>query len=228
MKGVQTWLAGCLALLTMFAPIPAVLASPSPGLLPVADAEPAAGHFLVATRDLNDPNFAQTLVYLVSHGDDGSLGLIVNRASEIDLTEAAPELVPEEKQGHLLHFGGPVGLPMILVLARRDAVVDGMLHVAEGIHISSERPIIEAALAAASTPDNLRFYIGYAGWASGQLDGELLHGSWHVVPGVPEAVFAEDLETLWPHLIERLDPPGIQVETVPESWQPELARKPVM
>ena len=178
-----------------------------------ADSEPGPGKFLVAKRSLGDPNFAQTVVYLVAHGDAGSLGLIVNRASDVSLSEAAPDFPKQQADAYSLFFGGPVGIPMILVLGRGESVVDDMMHVADGVHISSERPVMEAALAAAASPDNLRFYVGYAGWAAGQLRFELERDSWHVVNAGPDAVFSADSASLWRSMIDKLEPIGIQVKS---------------
>ena len=197
-----------------------VVSMPQFGRLAAAEAqtlqpdEAAAGSFLVAQRSLVDPNFAGSVVYLVAHGQGGSLGLIVNRISDVSLDEAAPEF-PERRADYALYYGGPVGLPMILMLGRGEAAVDAMLPVADGVYISSEQPVMQAALSGAAREGDLRFYVGYAGWSTGQLQSELERGSWHLLRADPDAVFAADTRPLWEDLIDRLEPIGIQVKNGP-------------
>jgi len=83
--------------------------------------EPERGMFLVARRALDGPHFGQSVVYLVEHGEDGTLGLIVNRSSDISLSEAVPGIEDKQATAHALYYGGPVGLPMILLLMRSES-----------------------------------------------------------------------------------------------------------
>lgn len=172
---------------------------------------PAAGMFLVATRALDDSHFGRSVVYLLEHGDDGTLGLIVNRPGDSSLLEAVPDLADVGAAAHGLYYGGPVGLPMIMMLARGDRAAEGMAYVVEDVYLSSDRDAMEAALAAGRSASELRFYVGYSGWAGGQLESEFERGSWHLVPGDADTVFSADAEKLWPRLIEQLEPEGIEV-----------------
>ena len=173
---------------------------------------PAQGTFLVATRSLEDPSFGESVVYLVTHGEDGTVSLIVNRRSQLELAETVPDLAGAESTDHRLYYGGPVELSMVMMLTRGELVSEGLFHVSDDVFISSERPVMEATLAAEATSQEMRFYIGYSGWASGQLDSEIARGSWHVVAGDPEVVFAVDSGSVWEWFIEQLEPVGIQVK----------------
>lgn len=184
---------------------------------------PAAGMFLVATRALDDSHFGRTVVYLLDHGDDGTLGLIVNRPGDSNLLEAVPDLADEGAAAHGLYYGGPVGLPMIMMLARGDRAADGLAYVVDDVYVSTDRDVIEAALAAGKSAAELRFYIGYSGWAGGQLETEFERGSWHLVPADTDAVFSADVEGLWQQLIEQLEPEGIQVRRRPFAPEPAIA-----
>ena len=174
--------------------------------------KPAPGMFLVATRALDDYHFGQSIVYLVEHGEEGTMGLIVNRSSGSQLSQAVPDLESQQAADHVLYYGGPVGLPLVLILLRNPLATDGVTHVAADVYISSDREVIEDLLAADTTDSELRFYIGHSGWAAGQLDFELERGSWHVVPADADMIFSADTDSLWERLIEKLEPQGIQVE----------------
>ena len=186
-----------------------------PALRDTIAGKPGPGMFLVARRSLYDSNFGQSVVYLVEHDEDGTLGLIVNRSSDVSLSEAVPDIEDEQAAVHALYYGGPVGLPMILMLARNESTREGMAHVVDDVYISSDRRVLDEVLAAKKPGSELRFYIGYSGWAAGQLDFELARDDWHVVPADTDAIFSGDTELLWNRLIERLEPTGIQVDSRP-------------
>ena len=176
---------------------------------------PGPGMFLVAKRALGGSHFGQSVVYLVEHGEGGTVGLIVNRPSDVSLSEALPDIEDKLAAAHALYYGGPVGLPGMLMLVRSESGKEGMTHVIDDVYISSDRRVLDEALAAEKPDNELRFYLGHSGWAPGQLDFELLRGSWHVVAADTDAVFSGEPGSLWNKLIEQLEPMGIQVDNRP-------------
>ncbi len=192
--------------------VPTSIAPTSPDTI---TGKPGSGMFLVAKRALDDSHFGQSVVYLVEHGKDGTLGLIVNRSSDVSLSEAVPDIEDKLTTAYALFYGGPVGLPMILMLVRSDSATEGMAHVVDDVYISSDRRVLDEVLAAKKPDSELRFYIGHSSWAAGQLDFELLRGDWHVVTADTDAIFSGETDLLWSRLIERLEPTGIQVDNRP-------------
>jgi putative transcriptional regulator len=187
----------------------------SPVLPNTITGNPGPGMFLVAKRALDDSHFGQSVVYLVEHGGDGTLGLIVNRLSDVSLSDVVPDIEDKLATVHALYYGGPVGLPMILMLVRSESATEGMAHVVDDVYISSDRRVLDEVIAAKKPDSELRFYIGHSGWAAGQLDFELLRGDWHVVTADTDAIFSGETGSLWNRLIERLEPTGIQVDNRP-------------
>lgn len=177
--------------------------------------KPGPGMFLVAKRTLHDSHFGQSVVYLIEHGQHGTLGLIVNRSSDIRLSEAIPDIEDKQATAHTIYYGGPVGIPMILMLVRSKIATQGMTHVVDDVYISSDRRVLDRVLAAKKIDSELRFYIGHSGWAAGQLDFELLRDDWYVVEADTDAIFSDDTDSLWSRLIERLEPTGIRVDNQP-------------
>ena len=177
--------------------------------------KPGPGMFLVARRALEDPHFGQSVVYLVEHDEGGTLGLIVNRSSDVSLSDALPDIEDRQATAHALYYGGPVGLSKILMLMRSESATKGMAHVVDDVYISSDRRVLDEVLAAKKSVNELRFYIGYSGWAAGQLDFELMRGDWHVVEADTDAIFSGATASLWNRLIEQLEPEGIQVDKRP-------------
>ena len=184
----------------------------APGFPDTITEKPDPGMFLVARRALADPHFGQSVVYLVEHGEDGTLGLIVNRSSGVSLFEAVPDIADKQATAHVLYYGGPVGLSTILMLVRSESATEGMTHVVDDVYISSDRRVLDAVLAAKKPESELRFYFGHSGWAAGQLDFELGRGDWHVVGADTDAIFSGATDSLWNRLIEQLEPTGIQAD----------------
>ena len=196
-------------------------ASISPALPGTASAKPAPGKFLVARRALDGSHFAESIIYLIEHDGDGTLGLIVNRQSNIRLSETMPDIEDERAKGHALNYGGPVGIQMMLILVRGKSVPEAMAYVAEDVYVGSGRSILEAILATELPANEVRIFVGYSGWAAGQLDSELDRGSWHVITADTNAIFSSETDMLWDQLIEQLEPIGIQVDN--ERSPPNLA-----
>jgi putative transcriptional regulator len=157
------------------------------------------GHLLVAGPRLLDPNFRRTVVLVGEHGEEGALGVILNRASESTVDEAVPELAPLVDGTDPIHVGGPVQPSAVVVLAEfADPERAGTL-VLDNIGF----------LPAEVDPDELgelhraRVFVGYAGWGPGQLDGELEEGSWIIEPADPDDVFTAAPEELWSDVLRR-------------------------
>lgn len=159
---------------------------------------PAKGVFLVAKDEIGGP-FYRSVVLVLAHGEEGTVGLIVNRTTDIPLSEAMPDL--GEDASYELYFGGPVGLEGLLFLFRSDDPPDEDAdHVMEDVYYSGDRDLLEELVDAEVESDELHLFLGHAGWAPGQLDGELARGSWDVVPADAFTVFSKDPDLLWHEL----------------------------
>jgi putative transcriptional regulator len=152
------------------------------------------GQLLIAAPSLLDPNFARTVVLIAVHGEDGALGLILNREINTPLQEVWEQISesPCVRADNVRH-GGPVsGTLMVL----HDQRVHANLVVTDDLYVATELNAMEA-LAAAEEVRAL-FYVGHSGWGAGQLENELSEGSWLVLPATAEHVFGgQDPLTLW-------------------------------
>ena len=162
----------------------------------------AAGKFLVASRDLLDPNFAETVVLLVRYEEDGVLGLIVNRRTKVPIARAFPEL-PESAKGRSdpLYTGGPVGRTTALALVRSRARLERAERLFSDVFMVSGKSLLEKTMAAGTAPSTFHLYAGYSGWTAKQLQREVELGGWHIFPGDASMVFDPDPESLWSRLI---------------------------
>lgn len=166
----------------------------------IADEDPAVGKLLVATDEVQGPTFAETVILLIHYDETGAMGLVINQPAEATPEDLLPELDGLADYAGTVYWGGPVQLASMLVLYLTDRAPDDAIPVFDGVYrIPLDKKLPEDATSA----ENLRFFIGHAGWAAGQLDKELLFGSWHVIPATEDAVFTEDPSGIW----RKLTPP---------------------
>jgi putative transcriptional regulator len=161
----------------------------------------AKGKFLVASRELIDLNFSQTVVLLIEYGPNGAMGLIINQPTEVRLKDVLPDLKEPTYQGDNLFIGGPVARNQLLVLLRSDREIEGAYNVFEDVYASTSRAVLEEMVSHSGAGERFRVYAGYAGWAPGQLDQEFSRGDWHVIRADKETVFEKEPSQIWTELI---------------------------
>ena len=165
--------------------------------------EPAVGRLLVADRKMRDPRFAKSVILLIRYEDKGALGLIVNKPSTVKLAELLPEAEELKDRKDPVYVGGPVARDGMMLMLRSEDPPDEASHVFADIYVSPSRNILDRLVTEGDS--NFRTYIGYAGWAPGQLKDELKREDWHVLPSDPEMVFAAEPESVWDALIEQTE-----------------------
>jgi putative transcriptional regulator len=171
--------------------------------------EPAAGLFLVARRELDDPHFAQSVIYLLRHGPLGTIGLIVNRPSGLNLSDTVSDLGDQDVDARPVYFGGPVEFSTVSMLIRNEQESRLVEHISDDVYLSGDRSVLDRLLAEKKPHNALHFYLGHAGWTSEQLALEIEREDWYVVDTDPAVIFSADSESIWKRLIEKLDPSGI-------------------
>ncbi len=163
------------------------------------------GVFLVATRDLADPRFRHSVILVTDYGKDGTAGLIINRPTNISLSEALPSIRSLKSHAGELFFGGPVQPSSVSILTALDSERRGMKRVLDGVFFSINADTIRGLGSGSGIENSMRVYAGYAGWRPGQLENEISRGDWLVVPGNGTLVFQEDASKLWRNLITTWD-----------------------
>jgi putative transcriptional regulator len=184
----------------------AAIAPPAREPKPAA-ATPAAGMFLVARRGFLDPNFNQTVVYLLQHDGEATFGLVVNRPGDSPLSSVLPYVADTPFAASPVYRGGPMDPDLLVMLIRNAPGSSLMRQVIDTIQASVSLQVLDELLVDHKPPDEVRFYRGYAGWSPGRLEKELEHHYWHLTKGDPAAVFGPDAAALWQTLIDRFEPP---------------------
>ncbi len=154
-----------------------------------------AGHFLIASSRLMDPNFFHTVVLIVQHDENGSLGLVLNRPLSVSVKDVCREALERDCLiDGVLHQGGPCPGPLMAVHTFEPA---GQTALIDGVHFTSERDRLECLM---NEPvATARFFVNYSGWTAGQLEEELEEGSWFTLPATAGRVF-ESTDQQWTHL----------------------------
>ncbi len=175
---------------------------PSPqGLSPNRDpSRLRPGLFLYAAPGLDEPRFAETVVLLIEHGSEGSMGLVVNRPTKRLLHEALDAFSEARGSKLPLYWGGPVQPEAILALVRAPRANAKTKLVLDQVHLAREIDDVRAALAQGDAASTLRVYSGYAGWGAGQLRAEVRGGTWVLDRADAASVFAPDPSMLWPKI----------------------------
>jgi putative transcriptional regulator len=162
---------------------------------------PDGGFFLVAKPSIRDPNFARTVV-LVTHAPDGAtLGVILNRPTERSLANLLPGNERLARFTEPLYFGGPVAAAGLFAVFRGTEDHGQSFPVLGDVRLALDPTTVEQLLL--KPPEALRLFAGYAGWAPGQLAGELARGDWWTLKADVENIFRKDTATLWDELSRR-------------------------
>lgn len=188
-------------------------------------APPKRGRLLVAAPTLEDPNFFRTVVLLLAYDEDGALGVVLNRPSEVPVAEIVPAWAFHASAPGVLFSGGPVQPNAAICVGRPirepdDAEPSGPESGDDGyspltallgtVDLHREPHEITVDLV------GLRVFKGYAGWGGGQLEAEIEDGAWFVVDGRPDDVLSEQPEALWETVLRREG-----------GWLAVLARHPL-
>lgn len=170
--------------------------------VPAAEIE-ASGVFLVAKRELQDPNFRETVVLVTQPRQGPPWGVIINRPLTHVLSDVLPDQPTLKGRKDVLFFGGPVLPQGLMFLVRGSNPPKRATIVLHDAFFTGDTDFIDTLLKRPDPTRGLRVYSGYAGWGLGQLQNEIERGGWHVVPADSETLFDMDPARIWPELIKR-------------------------
>ena len=179
---------------------------------------------LIAMPQVMDPFFHRSVILLVHHDEDGSVGFILNRPTEIEIPDIMQgmELEWRGAPGAVALFGGPVqpqlGTVLYPVESPETEPMEGSAEVIPGVAISQHIGDLEQL--GEDPPVGFRLLLGYAGWGSSQLMEEILRNDWITAPGSRDIVLAENTEEIWADALALV---GMDPSSLP-SWSPDSDR----
>ncbi len=164
------------------------------------------GKLLVASAELSDPNFSQSVVLLIDHNVDGAFGLIINRlygTGPLKEFLRGFGIESDTAGGNIsMRFGGPVEQGHLLVVHGSDYAIDGTVKINPDLAITNQRDVLQD-LAIGAGPKLKMVVLGYAGWDAGQLEGEINRGDWTSMSADHDLIFSDDIDTIWQRAIAR-------------------------
>jgi putative transcriptional regulator len=161
--------------------------------------ESLRGRLLVAAPPLVDPNFDRTVVLMLEHGEEGALGIVLNRPSETPLDDVLPEWRTLASDPPYVFVGGPVSPDSVIALARGGPMESFIPVLGDLGTIDLGRDPLDLG----APLDALRVFVGYAGWGPEQLEGELDADAWFVADLEHDDPFATDPVALWRRVLRR-------------------------
>lgn len=172
--------------------------------------DPANGLFLIAKPGLADPNFRETVVLVTQTEDYSTVGVIINRPTDLKVEVFLREGAPATRYKDVVFAGGPVMKEVLVALFRSNAAPEApAFHVLKDLYLSMHPQNLQALLERDGA--RYRLYAGFSGWAPRQLESEMMRDGWYMLPADVETVFRKDTSGLWHELVQR-------AEKRPISW----------
>ena len=181
---------------------------PPAALFPVQSRNPndlGPGKLLVASRELADPNFAETVILLVHYDAEGAVGLMLNRRTRLPISRVFAQIKEAKDLSDPVYFGGPVETPTVFALFRSTDKLEGAEHVFGGVYWISTKTALEKAVSSRPDPGVFHVYLGYAGWTHDQLRNEVRLGGWYIFQADGQAVFNANPDSLWRQMIKKTE-----------------------
>jgi putative transcriptional regulator len=165
-----------------------------------------AGQLLVATGEMKDPRFAESIIYLVKHSDEGAFGLIINKpvtkGSFSEVLQAFGVDGKSAKGDIFVHYGGPVNPDQGFVLHSDEIILDSSTKVKDGIAVTADVEIVQM-LASGTGPREALLIMGYSGWGPGQLETEIKANSWFTIGADKSLIFGKEADKKWRRAMDK-------------------------
>jgi len=171
------------------------------------NAKPLTTILLIARAELPDPNFKDSVVLVMNHIGPSPAGVIINRPTRIPVSRLFPELETLAQLDDKVYFGGPVEIQAVSFLFRFDKPPEKATEVLDGLYFSTDRELLRKLLGRDQPMEGLRIFVGFSGWARGQLEAEIARGDWTLAPADASTIFDYKSQQPWP---ERQVPAGVR------------------
>lgn len=177
------------------------------------------GKVLVSSRGLGDPHFTQTVIVLIHFDEQGVVGLVLNRRTDVPISRVL-DLKAAKDRSDPVYLGGPVDPSAVFGLFQSTAKLEKAENIFAGVYLISDKDLFEQTLGAQRDSSVFRVYLGYAGWTPDQLRAEVKLGAWFVFPADAATVFTADPGSLWMQKIQDTELHLAKAEPMENGSQP--------
>ncbi len=174
------------------------------------------GSLLISEPFMPDPNFKRSVVLLTEHGEEGTVGYILNQKSNLYLKDLIQDCWESEFP---VYFGGPVATDTLHFIHRAHDRMQSGAQIAEGVYWGGNFETLKLLVNHQQIqPEEVKFFVGYAGWESEQLAEELLQKSWILNNKYPHSLpFETEVDELWKEVVLALGPNFAHLANFPEN-----------
>lgn len=167
--------------------------------------------FLIAMPALDDSYFSRSLIYVCEHDDEGAMGLIINKNTDIAINKVLLEMHIEDEEDDLdfqldsqkVMSGGPVQTDRGFILHNGEQKWSSSLQLQDQISVTTSKDILEN-LSNENGPEKYIMALGYSGWSAGQLEQELIDNTWLTIDAEPDLLFDVPVEQRWEKAVQKL------------------------
>lgn len=161
--------------------------------------ESLRNQFLIAMPSLADSNFEKSVSLMCEHGEEGALGLVINRPTDLGLAAMLDHLEIDciaDVADQVIYWGGPVQMERGFVLHSPMGQWESSIQLNDDLGVTTSRDIL-VAIGAGSGPEHFQIMLGYSGWDAGQLEQEIMDNSWLTIAADPAIIFDTVSEKRW-------------------------------
>lgn len=175
-----------------------------------------AGKILIAEPFLEDPNFVRSVIYLCEYGEDGAVGFVLNKRTDLKLNDVLPELAVNELD---INQGGPVQLDTLHMLHRLPDKLGGN-EISPGVYWGGSYETLQDIVSDGMPHDaDLKLFLGYSGWSSGQLEQEVRDGSWLITDFAENLLFDTQPSDIWKNAVKMMGKKYLPLLNMPVNPQ---------
>jgi putative transcriptional regulator len=159
------------------------------------------GKIIIAEPFLGDKNFERSVVILCEHSEEGAFGLVLNQETNLRFDDVMDNIYADFP----LFLGGPVEQNTLHFIHRLGNKITGSIEIGEGIYWSGDFEEIKTLINIGKISVNdIRLFIGYSGWAGGQLESEMKQNSWIVSETDASIIFDTPSKEFWRAVLKRM------------------------
>lgn len=179
------------------------------------DKQPEKGRLLVSEPFLNDPNFKRTIILLTEHNEEGSVGFILNKPTDLRFNDTIEDFPAFDAP---VFFGGPVQLNTMQFIHRAGNILEGSIEIKPGLFWGGNYEMLGDLIEAKMVkPEDFRFFIGYSGWGDCQLKDEVGINSWIVSDARIDDIFCNEPDKLWREILKGMGKKFAILASFPEN-----------
>ena len=184
-------------------------------LTPENQPQPVKGSELLAEPFLNDPYFKRTVILLCEHNDEGTFGFVLNNYIDVELDQVMDDMPTLNTR---VSIGGPVKNSNLYYLHTLGTHLEDSVEVIEGVYLGGDFDALKDKITKGEVQANqVRFFVGYAGWSPSQLDAEIRKKSWYITNITADTLMDTHHEDLWKTVMEQQGPSGSLIANLPED-----------